>query len=140
MVLASSHHFEPPPGCWRELSLNAIARSHFATCQDDGHHAGLADKPAIVVPAEDSFHKALLKPIDLNARVSKTRHFKPHAFTNPQMCPSGELEKRDALGRDVFTEVAGGNLEPLLMQFGKQFRVDQMDLPKVRLRRIPCDA
>jgi len=81
-----------------------------------------------------------LKRLDLAAWVAKTGHPNHRTRTHTDSGTSRQRKEIDASGGDVLTKVARRNHETLGVEVVEQLCVQEMNLPKVWLRRIPSDT
>ena len=61
-------------GCMRlsrVADLDRVAWANLAASENDRHHAGFADEPAVVVPVKHGLHQAGPEPVELSARVAQ---------------------------------------------------------------------
>jgi len=103
----------------------------------DPHYAGLADEVAVGVAVQHGLHESTVDSLELQARVAQPGHLDHGGVAEVQACTGGQGEQVDATGGDVLPHLPGLDREAGLGQLVVQFRVHEVDLPQVRLARVP---
>ena len=108
--------------------------------EDDGHDACLANEIACRVVIENGREEPGLKALDLRAGIPQARELENGGSADAQLRATRELEQWNPLRGNVLPDVSGIDRKPALCKLGEQFSGDEMNLPKVRLRRIAGEA
>ena len=72
-----------------------VARFDIAAGQHNAHDPGLADQTAVRVPLERRGHQALLKTVQLDARIAQSRHLDHRTVAEPKLRPRRQAEQID---------------------------------------------
>jgi len=120
--------------------VDPISGRDFSARDDDAHHASLADHHAVLIPHGYSREQTGLVAIDLNARIPKPRNLDYGVAPNMKPRSHRKRQEVDAARGDVFSHLAWLQLESRLAKLIMQLRLDEMDLPQIRLVRIARDA
>src|SRR6185503_5125274 len=136
----SLHDVEWAMRLGRKLDANRIAAVDLSVANDDAHDASFAGDSACFIAPDDGGKQARLKAIDLYARIPESCKLHDRLGSHTEARSLRQFEKSDAERRDIFAQLAGRNGETGLVQFIQQFRMNEMDLPQVRLVRIARDA
>ncbi len=124
----------------RQRNADDVIGSDDAIGEDDGHDARFANEIAGSVVIENGRQEPGLKALDLRAGISQAGEFENRGAAEAELRATRELEQRNPLRGDVLSDVSGIDRKPALGELGEQFSGDEMNLPKVRLRRIAGDA
>ena len=116
------------------------------TCPDDAarddhaHHAGAPYDGAVGGAAGHVAQQALVVRLDLDARVAQALDPDHGLGAEVEQGAGRQPEKVDAAGGDVLAEVAWGDVVPVPGEIVEELRVEQVDLPEVRLVRVAPHA
>jgi hypothetical protein len=123
-----------------EHYVDSVARPHFTARDNNAHDPALTDEFTRGRTLQHRLHQALLKSIELFARISQTGDSNDRRRSDVQQSVSWQRKDVEAAGRDVLTELAGAHVETLGPQLIEKLRVNQVYLPEVRLTRIRLEA
>ncbi len=118
------------------LDLNGVMRPNLTTRKDNTHDSGDTDEGTVIISVSQQPHQAFLEVINLEARVPQTGEFHNNIRSDAQVCPRWKPKQVNTFGGDVLTEFTSSNGVALSCQLVKQLLVDEVNLPKVRLRCV----
>lgn len=99
----------------------------------DRHDAGFAEQLTIRAAAQNGSEQPALETLYLDTRIAQACHLQHYSTPNPKQTASRKTEEADAASSNVLAHVTRRDLEASLAEFFEKFRVNQMDLPEVRL-------
>jgi hypothetical protein len=120
----------------REHDADRVAGAHLSSGHDGAHDARLADEPAVVVTLERRRHQARLNPVELSAGVSQAGHLDDRRRAEVEARAGRQREQLDAARGDVLPQHARPDREAGGRELVVELRMDQVDLPQVRLRGV----
>jgi len=119
---------------------NRVARPDDAALDDDPHHAGTPYDGAVGRAARHVAQQARVVRLDLDARVAQALDPDHGIGAEVEQGAGRQPEEVDAAGGQVLAEVTGGDVVPVPGEVVEELRVDQVDLPEVRLVRVASHA
>ena len=120
----------------RPCDADGIAGLHYPTLQHHRHHTGLADQRAVGRTTQQRRRQASLKLVELNTGIAQTGDPDDGSIAQLQLSAWRQVQQSQSAGADVFAEVRAANRKTLPGQLVEQFRMNQVHLPQVGLRRI----
>jgi hypothetical protein len=120
-------------GVWREGDGDGVVGVDLAAAVDGGHDAATA---GLLCGARERWAPEVLleagaEGINLGAGGAKAGDFEDGCGTDVEEGVEGEGEEVDALGEEVFAQLAGGKREALGGELGEEFGGEEMDLGEV---------
>lgn len=122
---------------WRQINGDGVARPHYAAGDDDRHNARFADQVAPRVAVEHCRHQAGLNVIELRAGVAQAGNFDDCRVAKSQPRAGRQAEQINPLGGDILPHLPGRKRETAPAQLVVQFGMDEVNLAKIGLMRIP---
>ena len=119
--------------------FDGVACPDSAALQNDGHDTGFADQDPFGSAVQHSGQQAWLECFDLSARVSQPGDLDDCIAAQAQSRSLAQAQQVNTPGRDVFAHLAGCDGEAEIQYGHQEFLLKEMDLPKVRLIRVPCN-
>ena len=121
----------------RQLNLDGIVWPDFTSCQDDAHNSGPADFLAgSIAVAPQMLLQTGTEVVDFAAGRAQARDFDNCGCAEMKSSPERERQHVEVAGEDVFAEIAWLDVEAFGGEFVEHFGGEEMDLAKVRLRRV----
>jgi len=120
----------------REFHGDDVAGSDAAAGDDHAHDPSLPHEGTIRGTVQNGLQQAGHELVDLGTRVAQTGHLHHSVRSEPKLRTPGQGEQVDASCRNILAQLTRSDLEALLPQLVEQLCLDQVDLPKVGLRRI----
>jgi hypothetical protein len=132
----------PKGSVWprRKEHPDLITRAHLTVGRDHRHHTCLADQLVVGISIEYGGQQARLPPVELPARVAQPGDLDDRRGAEPKPRTSRQCEQVDASCGDVLADIAGGYSKARTSQLVVQLSVDQVNLAKIRLIRIPGNS
>ena len=118
------------------FDLNGVTRPNLTTRKYNSHDSDDTGDGTVIISVSQQPHQAFLEVINLDARVPQTGEFHNNIRSNAQLCPRWKRKQVNTFGRDVLTEFTSSNGVALPCQLVEQLLVDEVNLPKVRLRCV----
>jgi hypothetical protein len=134
-----SNDAERAPRTGRRLDSYDVPATNDPAGDDDTHHARLPHQRPVLVAREQSGEQTPLMPVELNARVAQSGHFDHRFRPKVKARARRKAEQVDAASCDILAEVAGANVKTCRVQLVVQLAMDKVNLPQVRLCRVPRD-
>lgn len=116
------------------------------TCPDDpvrddhAHHPGAPYDGTVGRSAGHVAQQALVVRLDLDARVAQALDPDHGVGAQVEQGAGRQPEEVDAAGGQVLAEVTRGDVVPVPGEVVEELRVEQVDLPEVRLVRVAPHA
>ena len=124
----------------RQHETDRVSGPDEAAREDHAHHPGAPYDGAVGGAAGHVAQKALVVRLDLDARVAQALDPDHGVGAQVEQGAGRQPEEVDAAGGQVLAEVAGGDVVPVPGEVVEELRVDQVDLPEVRLVRVAPHA
>jgi hypothetical protein len=124
----------------RKLDDDGIAGAYDAPGEHDTHDTSATNDFARVVATRHLGEQPGLKSVDLHTGVSEPCDLNDRFFANAKPRAEWKFEECEAARGEVLTELPGLNQKTVGLELVRQFVVDEVDLPKIRLRRVARHA
>jgi hypothetical protein len=113
---------------------NDPARDH------DRHHSGLANNVSFMVLADHMREQAGLEIIDLVTGIAQAGNLDHCIIAELQPGSLGHVKEIDAASGDVLAHIPRAYGVTIVGNLIEELSMDEMDLPQIRLIRVPDDS